>query len=298
MTHSAIPARLPRDWPHREFSLSANVGGLQWHVQVAGRGPTILLLHGTGSSAHSWADLLPTLAEVSTVLVPDLPGHGYTTGASQASLTLPRIAADLDALLCSLQLPPVKVVVGHSSGGALALRWACAARRPSCAVIGFNPSLVPPPALYTTLLSPLLTPIATSSLVTSFLAAMSARGKMVDGLLDSTRSAIPPAQRARYATLFSDAGHVRGTMGFMAAADLPALLAEIRGRPDIQSTFVLGSQDYWVPEQALRRIIEGSFPDAKVLRWDGGHLLHEAQPERAAHLIRAVLAETLDTNGA
>jgi magnesium chelatase accessory protein len=297
MTSSVIPARLPSNWPHREFSLSVKVGGLDWHVQVAGQGPTILLLHGTGSSAHSWADLLPTLAEVATVVVPDLPGHGYTIGATQASLTLPRIADDLDALLGVLQLPPVKVIVGHSSGGALAVRWACAAGRPRFAVIGFNPSLVPPPALYTTLLSPVLTPIATSSIVTSFLAALSSRGKMVDGLLDSTRSAIPPAQRACYATLFSDAAHVRGTMGFMAAADLPALLEDIRGRPDIQSTFVLGSQDYWVPEQPLRRIIESSFPDAKVLRWDGGHLLHEAQPERAAQLIRAILAETLAETG-
>jgi magnesium chelatase accessory protein len=116
---------------------------------------------------------------------------------------------------------------------------------------------------------------------------------MVGGLLDSTRSAIPPAQRARYATLFSDAAHVRGTMGFMAAADLPALLEETRGRPDIQATFVLGTQDYWVPEQPLRRIIESSFPDAWILRWDGGHLLHEAQPERAAQLISEVLAEAL-----
>jgi magnesium chelatase accessory protein len=293
MTHSAIPARLPRDWPHREFSLSINIDGLEWHVQVAGQGPTILLLHGTGSSAHSWADLLPALAEMATVVVPDLPGHGFTTGATQDSLTLPRIAADIDKLLGALRLPPVRVIVGHSSGGALAVRWACAADRPPCAVVGFNPSLVPPPALYTVLLSPVLTPIATSSIVTSWLAALGSRGRIVDGLLDSTRSVVPPAQRARYARLFSDAAHVRGTMGFMAAADLPALLEETRGRPDIQSTFVLGTQDHWVPEQPLRRIIAGSFPDAKILRWDGGHLLHEAQPERAALLIRDILSAGL-----
>jgi magnesium chelatase accessory protein len=185
------------------------------------------------------------------------------------------------------------VAVGHSSGGALAARWVCAARRSSCALVGFNPSLVPPPAMYTILLSPVLTPIATSSIVTSWLAAMSSRGKMVNNLLDSTRSAIPPAQRARYATLFGDPMHVRGTMGFMAAADLPALLEEIRSRPDIQSTFVLGTQDYWVPEQPLRRIIKSSFPEARVWRWDGGHLLHEAEPNRAAQLIRDVLAEAL-----
>jgi magnesium chelatase accessory protein len=290
--HAKIPARLPRDWPHREFSRSVTIGELEWHVQVAGQGPTILLLHGTGSSAHSFADLLPRLAEAATVVVPDLPGHGYTRGAAMESLTLPRIAADLDALLDALQVAPVSLIAGHSSGAALAVRWACTALRPRFALVGFNPSLVPPPAMYTIMLSPVLTPIATSSVVTNLLARMGSSVRMVDGLLDSTRSSIPAPQRARYATLFRDPAHVRGTMGFMAAHDLPALLEEARGG-NFLSTFILGSQDHWIPEQPLRRIIAGSFPGSHIFRWDGGHLLHEAQPERAAQLIIETLSETL-----
>ena len=287
-----LSARLPADWPHRESSRSVAVGGLDWHVQVAGRGPTVLLLHGTGSSAHSWADVLPALARDATVVAPDLPGHGYTTGATPASLSLPRIATALDALLDALQVAPVALVAGHSAGAALAIRWALAAPRPPRGIVGFNPSLVPPPAAYTTLLAPVVTPIATSSLVTSWIASLATRAGLVRGLLDSTRSTIPEAQRARYARLFRDPAHVRGTMGFMAAADLPALL-EAGPRLAVPATFVLGIADEWVPERPLRAVIARSFPAAAVERWEGGHLLHEADPDRAAQLLRGVLARAI-----
>ena len=290
MTAMPPPARVPRDWPHRVFSRSVAVGGLHWHVQVAGHGPTLLLLHGTGSSAHTWADVLPELAERATVVAPDLPGHAYTTGAPLASLTLPRIAADLDALLAALQVAPVALVAGHSAGAALALRWALATARPPRAIVGFNPSLVPPPALYTRLLSPLVTPIATSPLVTRSLASLGAHTRLVGRLLDSTRSAIPSAQRDRYARLFRDPAHLRGTMGFMAGADLPGLLDSARGMA-VPTTFVLGAQDPWVPPRPLRAVIARRFPAATVLCWEGGHLLHEVDPARAAALLREALSQ-------
>jgi magnesium chelatase accessory protein len=284
------PARVPRDWPHRAFSRSVAVGALDWHVQVAGRGPTLLLLHGTGSSTHTWADVLPELAGAATVVAPDLPGHAFTTGAPLAALTLPRIAADLDALLAALAVAPVSVVAGHSAGAALALRWSLSSACPPRAIIGFNPSLVPPPTLYTSLLSPVITPIATSSLVTRSLASLGARTRLVGRLLDSTRSAIPSAQRERYARLFRAPSHVRGTMGFMAGADLPALL-DAASRLAVPTTFVLGAHDPWVPERPLRAVIARRFPAATILRWEGGHLLHEAEPARAAALLREALAQ-------
>ena len=62
------------------LALTVAAGGLRWHVQVAGDGPVLLLLHGTGAATHSWRDLLPLLAERFTVVAPDLPGHGRSDG--------------------------------------------------------------------------------------------------------------------------------------------------------------------------------------------------------------------------
>jgi pimeloyl-ACP methyl ester carboxylesterase len=57
-------------------------------------------------------------------------------------------------------------------------------------------------------------------------------------------------------------------------------------------TFVVGARDAWVPEAPLRRVIAAAFPSATVVRWDGGHVLHEEEPARAAALIRGVLDQS------
>ncbi len=290
MTASSLPAGLPQDWPHREFSRTVSTGPIRWHVQVAGSGPAILLLHGTGSSAHSWADLLSDLSKLATVVVPDLPGHGFTAGAEFADLALPQIAVRLDDLLAALELPPVALVVGHSTGAALALQWALRQREdPPRAIVGFNPSLVPPPDLYTMLMAPFVNPLATSPLFTSWLASLGTREGLVNSLLDSTRSKIPVLQRKRYARLFGDPLHVRGAMGFMAATNLTDLLTQARGIT-IPTTLVRGTRDHWVPERHLRRVITQHFPKASVVAWRGGHVLHEEQPERAARFIIDMLS--------
>ena len=39
-----------RDWPNREHSRFVTAAGLRWHVQVAGQGPDLLLVHGTAAA--------------------------------------------------------------------------------------------------------------------------------------------------------------------------------------------------------------------------------------------------------
>jgi magnesium chelatase accessory protein len=278
----------PADWPQRAHSRAVRVGPIDWHVQVAGRGPVLLLLHGSGASAHSWAGLLPALAAHATVVAPDLPGHGFTTGAPYDALTLPRLRDSLAGLMAALKLPAPALIAGHSAGAALGLRWALDAPKPPRAVLGFAPSLVPPPAHYLQWMAPVIHPFATSAPVTSFLAMVAGPTGFLDRLLASTGSTVPAAQHACYRQLFADPKHVRGAMSFMAAADLPALLP---GCAALQcpAAFVIGERDHWVPEPALRRVLAAHFPQADVQRWPGGHLLHEEDPARAAARLLAAL---------
>ena len=288
-TTGSDAAGLPPDWPHRNLSRFVAIDNLVWHVQVGGQGPVILLLHGTGASAHSFADVVSELLGVATVVVPDLPGHGFTTGARVAELTLPAIAAQLERLLAALSMEQVDVVAGHSAGAPLALRWALNRSRGPRALIGFNPALIAPPMTYTQLIAPLIVPVATSRLVAQVMAQIAPASGMINRLLDSTRSRLPEAQKRRYATLFGRPSHVQGAIGLMAAADLPGLLVEAR-HLQIVPHFVLGDHDDWIPGARLRPIINANFPTAVVDTWPGGHLLHEADPERAARLLRDVCA--------
>ena len=91
--------RIPYDWPNRQISRSVQVGGLHWHVQISGKGPLILLLHGTGSSTHSWAELTPLLNPEAQILNVDLPGHAFTQGAAVEDLKLEEIASNLIGLI-------------------------------------------------------------------------------------------------------------------------------------------------------------------------------------------------------
>jgi magnesium chelatase accessory protein len=277
-------ADIPTDWPHREASARTSAAGLDWHVQLAGEGPLVVLLHGTGSSTHSWARIWPLLTSHARVLAMDLPGHGFTRGADFSQLDLRTISHQLDTLLDTLGLGAPALVAGHSAGLPLAMRWALDGHHTPASLIGFAPSLVPPPPSYSLFLGPLINPLFTSGPMASLLATTIGPTGMVDRLLDSTASVLDEDQRRHYRTLFAEPTHVRGAMNFMAAADLPLLL-EDAPRLQMPMTLVLGDQDTWVPLQPLLQVIERYLPQAQVQRWHAGHLLHEIEPERAAATI-------------
>jgi pimeloyl-ACP methyl ester carboxylesterase len=96
--------------------------GARLRYLVAGDGEPLLLVHGLGGSAANWLALAPLLLPGRRLIVPDLPGHGGSDPLpAAASLT-----AYADSLAALLDGPTA--VVGHSLGGAIALRLAI--RRP------------------------------------------------------------------------------------------------------------------------------------------------------------------------
>ena len=276
--------RIPLNWPNREHSRIISVGDLDWHVQLMGKGPVVLLLHGTGSSTHSWSDIIPLLESHAQVLVPDLPGHAYTLGAKLEDLTLDQIARSLLVLIDQLGIEAPSIVVGHSAGAPLALRYAVAASKPPKLVIALNPSFIPPPPVYTSFFGPLLGPITRSSTLSSLLASLSPSLGMVDKLLDSTNTILPEARRVYYRKLFERSDHVRGSMNFMAAADIEKVLKEANLYHG-KLICVLGNEDAWIPAKPLEKIIQDYFPAAEVLKWEGGHIMHELEPSKVAQLI-------------
>jgi pimeloyl-[acyl-carrier protein] methyl ester esterase len=87
------------------------------HVEVTGRGPPLVLLHGWAMHAGIFAPLVRQLRAHCTLHLVDLPGHGLSPPGAQP-FTLPAVAAELaDAL-------PRAVWLGWSLGGLLALELA------------------------------------------------------------------------------------------------------------------------------------------------------------------------------
>jgi pimeloyl-ACP methyl ester carboxylesterase len=92
-----------------------------------GSGPALALVHGFGGAASNWTALAPVLAESFSVVVPELPGHGGSTGLPGPAEGLDPYAERL-ALLLEREGAVPAIVVGHSLGGVVALRLAL--RRP------------------------------------------------------------------------------------------------------------------------------------------------------------------------
>jgi pimeloyl-ACP methyl ester carboxylesterase len=93
---------------------------------VAGEGEPLLLVHGLGGAAANWLALAPLLLPGRRLIVPELPGHGGSSPLPAAPSLNPY--ADRLALLLEHEGACPAAAVGHSLGGAIALRLAI--RRP------------------------------------------------------------------------------------------------------------------------------------------------------------------------
>jgi pimeloyl-ACP methyl ester carboxylesterase len=104
----------------------ADVRGTRLRYLVAGEGEPLLLVHGLGGAAANWLAVAPLLLAGRRLLVPELPGHGGSA-ALPAAPSLNAYADRLGLLLEHEGLASA-AVVGHSLGGAIALRLSI--RRP------------------------------------------------------------------------------------------------------------------------------------------------------------------------
>lgn len=84
--------------------------------------PAVLFVHGWQADRSVWHEVIETLGADVRAIAVDLRGAGESRNAS-GPFTLERFAADLRELAESLQLGPV-ILVGHSMGGTVALRFA------------------------------------------------------------------------------------------------------------------------------------------------------------------------------
>jgi magnesium chelatase accessory protein len=272
------------DWPNREASRFVAAGGLRWHVQVAGSGPALLLLHGTGASTHSFRDLLPLLARRFTVVAPDLPGHGFTTRPTDPSgLSLPGMAAGIAALLRALAVAP-QVAVGHSAGAAILCRMCLDGSLAPRALVSLNGALLPLPGLRHPAFTPLVRSVVSGDWLPRLFARRMESPSEVERLLARTGSTIDARGRELYARLSRNASHTGAALAMMGHWDTRPLEA---GLPQLAVPMLLlvGARDGMIlPGVALR--VRSLAPRSELLQISGlGHLAHEESPQLVADEI-------------
>jgi len=270
------------DWPNRQASRFVSAGCVSFHVQIMGEGPSILLIHGTGSSTHTWRDVIPLLAEKFTVVAIDLPGHGFTRHASAAQLSLPGMAKSISDLLSVLNIQP-ECVVGHSAGAAILVEMVHAKYVDPASIISFNGAFFPIAGFIGQFFSPLAKAVASLGFLQKIFATMADRSA-IERLLNETGSRIDDRGTRLYQRLFSDEGHVGGTLGMMAAWDLSAMAALLH-RLETKLYLVKATKDRTVPPETADEVARRARHAALIVTKGLGHLSHEEDPAGAVEII-------------
>jgi haloacetate dehalogenase len=103
------------------------VGEASYFVASCGAGPAVLLLHGFPQTHACWRQVAPVLADVHTVVVPDLRGYGASRapvgGRRGEGYSKREMAGELIELMAGLGHERF-AVVGHDRGARVAYRLA------------------------------------------------------------------------------------------------------------------------------------------------------------------------------
>jgi magnesium chelatase accessory protein len=271
-------ARDGADWPNREVSRFVDSRPHRWHVQEAGAGPTLLLLHGAGGATQSWRDLFPRLAEEFHVIAIDLPGQGFSRAGSRHRLSLTRMSEDL-AALAAHEGWRIDLIVGHSAGAALALDLACRVRPKG--VVGLNAALGKFDGVAGWLFPLMAKVLALNPFASTILTKMPNSEARVRELLETTGSRFDDRTLDLYRRLAADRDHVAGTIAMMAQWNIDALLGRLDHVP-CPVLLLAGERDGTVPpEISIRGADRIHGARAKILV-GLGHLMHEEAPDLLA----------------
>lgn len=105
---------------HSQFM---SVDGMRVHFKREGRGPTIVLLHGSGSSLHCFDQVVPTLASTCDVVRLDLPGFGLTGPRPDRDYRIESYVSFLERFVSTLSIRRFSIA-GNSLGGNIAWNFA------------------------------------------------------------------------------------------------------------------------------------------------------------------------------
>jgi len=273
-------------WPNGEASRFVRAAGMTWHVQEFGRGPIIVLLHGTGASTHSWRKVAPLLAQRFNVIALDLPGHGASRMPTRRFMSIDGMSRAIGALLRVLDRMP-DLVVGHSAGAAVAVRMSLDKLIDPKAIIGLNAALLPLPGYAGQLFAPLARMLTHIPLVPRVFARRAFDRSLIEAMIANTGSRLDAEGIGYYHRLAQSPEHIAAVLAMMAEWDLPTLRRDLP-RLKTQLTLLVGSNDRAIRPHDARRV-QSILRGTRVISLDGlGHLAHEEAPELTVQMIERV----------
>lgn len=269
-------------YPDSEF-LEYNT--MRVHYRDTGEGTPLFLLHGTGSSLHTWEQWTELLQDSFRVISLDLPGYGLTGPHPEDLYNAPSYAALVIALADHLNIQQFHLA-GNSMGGATA--WYSAATYPDRInkLILLDPSGAPSDGQS----SAFVFQLAQNKILSPFFRWVTPKFLVENSLLDvfEDDSKITYEMIDRYYDLQLREGNRQAFIDRLRQDFYPD------GKPDptkvvAPTLLIWGENDNWISISQSDWFLD-NFPNVELLSLPNcGHLPMEEEPEITAEAARLFL---------
>ena len=280
-----------------EHSSFVTVGDARIHYREEGNpdGRTLLLIHGTYSSLHTWDDWVAILGDEFHIVRLDMPGFGLTGPRKEGEHSLGYLVDVVGEFCDELGLSDI-VVAGNSLGGGVA--WRLQTRRPELVS-----ALILIDAGGTTLVCRIIDSLASSAVLQYALAPIAVRFVVEDAYAPGIRPETETVRR--YYELLQYPGNRQAVREIARVyrreyPDLcgpqslfpfppswhdpvphvcdPTCIDEV----SVPTLFLWGSEDSWLPPEFGRELAV-QIPDSQFIEYDGvGHIPMEEAPAVSA----------------
>lgn len=260
-----------------------DINGISAHYRLEGKGPALLLLHGTASSLHTWEPWVDLLKDSFTCVSVDLPAFGLTGPSNNDDYSIEMYNSFISTLMNELSIDSFHIA-GNSLGGYFA--WNYALDYPErvnklilIAAAGFpgKPSQLSK-IIGNPILAPLLTKISVRSLVEKNLKEVQYDDSNVTDELIDRYYHMSLRKGNRYALIARSKGKSQNRTDQLSKLEEPTLL-------------MWGEEDPWIPMSSAHKFDE-AIPDSRIISYEKvGHVPMEEEPIRSAKDALAFLLE-------
>lgn len=260
-----------------ENSNFQNCSGTRVHYRDTGDGPPLLLLHGAGSSLHTWSGWVEHLQNSFRLIRLDLPGFGLSDPMPNDQYSPDQYVQFLNNFLGTLNVKTTRIA-GSSFGARLALRYGLKHPEKLERIIVLNSTGLEqngsfPSSLVNLPLPELTFRFSPRVLVSLFLQYLYGNSnKLKDSVID------------RYYELLLKEGNRRNLRRFVRSVNQPDEILERSLRKlNVPVLIQWGSRDPWLPVDHADRF-HRILPDSSLITYlSAGHLPMEEIPKQTAH---------------
>ena len=282
-----IPVEKLKEKYANKFSRFVAIDGMQVHYRIEGKGMPILLVHGTGSSLHTWDDWTLKLKENYQVIRMDLPAFGLTGPNKTGDYSIEKYTQFLEEFVAQLKLDSM-ILAGNSLGGNIA--WNYASKKPEKVQ---KLILVDASGLPTNKPQPWIFKMAKTPVLSNLFLYITPKSIIEDNLKqvyeDDTK--ITDALIARFHDLTLREGNRKA---FIERAKIDFTPSEASKKEQLQNLqtptlLIWGAKDAWIPLENGKRM-DALLPNSKlVVLQNSGHVPMEENPTESFKVLNEFL---------